>query len=228
MEIELNLLIHADPGARSGFVAAWLTNKLDCVTFDVGLELCPEFVKIHKLTNDKQIKNFSGTTIRIQPQVEFIDLLCLLFLRKNIYPQIPNFTRDEYSLETLTKLVEFSKEIFEWNAELDYSLYDYVITFNDTFDTERMIDLYKKINNQDPTTKLIDILIKTNELNNIILDKNHACSILKLTILKELELGLKEQHRFWSIVDIYNNTPVSELYDSVSESIDPKNYGILL
>jgi hypothetical protein len=90
-----------------------------------------------------------------------------------------------------------------------------------------MIDLYKKINNQDPATELIDVLIKTNELNNISLDKNHACSILKLTILKELELGLKEQHRYWSIVDIYNNTSVTELYDSISESIDPKNYGIL-
>jgi hypothetical protein len=82
LEIELKLLIHADPGARSGFVAAWLTNKLDSVTFDVGLELCPDFVKIHKLTDYNQIKNFNGTTIRIQPQVEFIDLLCLLFLRK--------------------------------------------------------------------------------------------------------------------------------------------------
>ena len=224
----MKLLIHADPGARSGFVAAWLTNKLDSVVFDVGRELWLDFVKIHTLTDDTQIKNFNGTIIRIQPQVEFIDLLCLLFLRKNLHFQLPNFTRDEYSLETFSKLVEFFKEIFECESKLDYSLYDYVITFNDTFNTECMVDLYKKINNQNPTTDLINVLIKTNELNNIRLDKNHACSILKLIVLKELELGLKEQHRFWSIVDIYNSTPVSKLYDSVSESIDPKNYGILL
>lgn len=224
----MKLLIHADPGARSGLVAAWLTNKLDSVSFDAGSELRPEFFKIHKLTDSTHIKNFNGVKIRIRPQVEYIDLLSLLFLRKNVYLQIPNFTRDEYSLEMLTKLVEFSKEIFQWDDEVDYSLYDHVIGFNDTFDINCMIDLYIQINQQDPTTELINTLIKTNELNNISIDKNHASSILKLTMLKESELDLKEEHRFWSIVDIYNSVPVTDLYDTVSKSIDPKNYGTLL
>jgi hypothetical protein len=228
LEIELNLLIHADPGARSGFVAAWLTGKLSSVVFDVGAELQPNFIKIHNLNNDNQLKKFNGIKVRIKPQLDSIDLLSLLFLRKNVYTLIPNFTRDEYSLETLTKLVEFSKEIFQWDAELNYSLYDHTINFNDTFNTERMIDLYKQINYQFPAEELVDILIKTNKLNNISIDKNHACSILKLTFLKELQLGLKEEHRFWSIVDIYNNTPVDKLYNKISESIDIKNYGILL
>jgi hypothetical protein len=224
----MDLLIHADPGARSGFVASWLTTDLKKVAFDVGKELRPHFFKIHKLNNNNQIKNFNGIKIRIRPQIEFIDLLSLLFLRKNVYSQIPNFTRDEYSLETFTKLAEFSKEIFRCNHELDHSLYDYTINFSDTFDTEFMINLYNKINNQNPVADLIDVLVKTNELNNINIAKNHACSILKCIMLKELELGLKEENRFWSIVDIYNTVPVVDLYNTVVNSIKVTNYGVNL
>jgi hypothetical protein len=152
----------------------------------------------------------------------------LLFLRKNVYKQIPNFTRDEYSLETFTKLAHFSQEIFQWDSELDYSLYDIVLDFGDTFSHEYMIDLYKKVVGVDPTQDMIDLLIKTNKLNNIDIDKNHACSILKMTLIKEQQLGLKEEYRFWSIVDTYNSTPVDQLYDTVLESIAPMNYGIFL
>jgi len=109
------LLIHADPGARGGFVAAWLTNRLSRLAFDSGAVLRPTFRKIHKLDNVNDIKNFIGTKIRIRPRIDSIDLHSLLFLRKNVYLQIPNFTQDEFSLETFTKLTHFSKEIFEWD-----------------------------------------------------------------------------------------------------------------
>jgi len=222
------LLIHADPGARSGFVAAWLTNCLTRLAFDSGYNLRPPYLKIHKLNNVNDIKNFVGTKIRVRPSVETIDLHSLLFLQKNVYLQIPDFTRDEYSLETFTKLTHFSQEIFEWDHELDYSLYDNVINFADTFDGDFMITLYKNITGTDPTSAMIDMLIKTNELNRIPIDKNHACSILKLCFTQEQKLGLKEEHRFWSIVDTYNSTPVDQLYDTVSQLIVPENYGILL
>ena len=223
-----NLLIHADPGARSGFIAAWLTNRLSKVAFDSGENLRPSFLKIHKLENVADIKNFSGTKIRVRPRIESIDLHSLLFLRKNVYTQIPNFTRDEFSLETFTKLTHFSQEIFEWDQELDYNLYDIVMDFADTFNTDYMIALYKKVCEIDPTSDMIDMLIKTNELNSIPIGQNHACSILKLCLAQEQKLGLKEEHRFWSIVDVYNTTAIDQLYDTVLKSIVSSNYGILL
>jgi hypothetical protein len=91
-----------------------------------------------------------------------------------------------------------------------------------------MIELYKKVVGAAPTNEMIDMLIKTNNLNNISIDKNHACSILKLCLTKETQLGLKEEHRFWSIVDVYNSTPTDQLYDKVEQTIVPENYGILL
>jgi len=226
-----NLLIHADPGARSGFVAAWLTNCLTKLAFDCGQILKPSFYKIHKinsLADIDAIREFPGLKIRIRPSVETIDLISLLFLRKNVYEQIPNFTRNEYSLETFTKLTHFSQEIFEQEAALDYNVYDIVLDFADTFDNEYLIDLYKKVVGIDPTQDMINILVETNEFNNITIDKNHACSILKLCLIQEKKLGLKETHRFWSIVDLYESTPVDQLYDTVLQSIVPKNYGILL
>jgi hypothetical protein len=224
----MNLLIHADPGARSGFIAAWLTNQLTKVAFDSGVSLRPRFVKIHKLEDVDILKNFSGTKIRVRPSVETIDIHSLLFLRKNVHVQHTNFTRDEYSLETFTKLTHFSQEILEWNNKLDYSLYDIVIDFADTFNKDFMIDLYKKIVGTMPSSHMIDMLDDTNNLNNITIDKNHACSILKLCLLQEQKLELKEENRFWSVIDVYNTTSVDQLYDTVYNLIDPKNYGIYL
>lgn len=223
-----NLLIHADPGARSGFIAAWLTNCLSRLEFDSGLTLKPPYTKIHKLDNVSDIKSHPGLKIRVKPRIETIDLHSLLFLRKNVYVQIPTFTHDEYSLETFTKLAHFSQEIFEWDQELDYSLYDIVLDFADTFDNKYMIRLYEKVVGVAPTDEMVSMLISTNNLNNISIDKNHACSILKLCLTKEKQLGLKEEHRFWSIVDVYNSIPTDQLYDKVEQSIVPENYGILL
>jgi hypothetical protein len=224
----VNLLIHADPGARSGFIAAWLTNRLLTLAFDSGASLQPPYFKIHKLSDANIIKNFAGIKIRVRPSIETIDLHSLLFLRKNVYDRFPNFTRNEHSLETFTKLTHFAQEIFEWNQELDYSLYDIVLDFADTFNTDYMIALYKKVWSIDPAPDMIDMLIKTNELNQIPIDKNHACSMVKLCFTQEQKLGLKEEHRFWSIVNVYNTTPVDQLYDTVLQSIMPENYGILL
>ena len=223
-----NLLIHADPGARSGFIAAWLTNRLSKLAFDSGASLRPPYLKIHKLDNVNDITNFIGTKIRVRPNIDSIDLHSLLFLRKNVYEQIPEFTRNEYSLQTFTKLTHFSQEILKWDQELDYNLYDIVMDFADTFDNNFMIALYKKVVGIDPTSGMIDMLVKTNELNCIPIDQNHACSILKFCLAQEQKLGLKEEHRFWSIVNIYNTTAIDQLYATVAKSIVPSNYGILL
>lgn len=224
----MNLLIHADPGARSGFVAAWLTDKLVRSSFDVGREARACFRKLHNLTRTQDLTDFTGVKIRIRPTVDAIDQLSLLFLRKNVYTQIPDFTRNEYSLETITKLIEFSKEIFARDNELDYTLYDHVIDFSETFDAGSMTALYAAVNYRPPTEKMIETLSETNLMNHIPIDRNHACAVMKMIFQREQALGLVEEHRFWSIVDIYNRTPVDQISDTIYHSIKPDNYGILL
>jgi len=224
----MNLLIHADPGARSGFVAAWLGDQLHIPAFDVGVELYTRFRKIHHLIRIQDLTDFSGVKIRIRPSVDTIDQLTLLFLRKNVYTQIPDFTRNEYSLETLTKLTEFSTEILVRDSQLDYSLYDHVIDFSDTFDADAMIALYTSVHHRPPTAKMIDILSETNLMNHITIDRNHACAVLKMILQREQVLGLAEEHRFWSVVDVYNRTPVDQISDTIYHLIKPDNYGILL
>lgn len=224
----MKLLIHADPGARSGFIGSWLLNSLSDISFDVGIKFGNNFVKIHRLKNQNDIKLFNGVKLRIRPTLQSIDLHTLLFLRKNVHTQYPNFTKDEYSLETFTKLTEFAKEIFQWDVELDYSLYDHVMNFEDTFNIDYLVELYKKINGTYPTSEMIAVAAETNRINTIPLDNNHACSILKTVMTREAQLGLEEKNRFWSVVQIYQSTPKEQLHDAIYSSITPENYGILL
>jgi hypothetical protein len=223
-----SLLIHADPGARSGFIATWLTDRLTSLAFDSGVAFGPPFRKIHYLNNVKDITDHPGFKIRVRPSIHSIDVLSLLFLRKNVYKQYTDFTRDEYSFETFSKLTRFSQELFGWDQELDYALYDTVIDFADTFNNSYMIELYRKFVGRAPTPDMIDMLIKTNDLNRIPMDRNHACSIVKLCFTQEHLLGLKEQNRYWSVVDVYKSTPVDQLYDTVLKLIVPENYGKIL
>jgi hypothetical protein len=91
-----------------------------------------------------------------------------------------------------------------------------------------MIDLFQQINNKSPTAAEIDMLLQTNQLNSITIEKNHSTSILKLCLEKEEQLSLKESERFWSIVDVYNTVDCELLYDVVSDKIKTENYGIFL
>ena len=137
----------------------------------------------------------------------------------------PTFTRDEYSLETVSKLSCFLQDNFEQDSKLDYSIYDYVINFEDTFDIQCMIDLFCQINHSTPTTDEIDILLQTNKLNSIQINKNHAASIAKLCFEKEKQLNLKESRRWWSITDVYSTVSIDQLYDTISKKISIENYG---
>lgn len=224
----MNLLIHADAGARSGLIGSWLTNRLTILAFDTGLANGPGSVVIHQPPNVDSIIKHSGLKIRVRPSISMIDLHCLLFLRKRVYETIENFSRDEYSLETFTKLDCFSRELLAYDCNLDYGIYDIVIDLADTFNNKYMIDLYIRINKTAPSNEMIKVLEDTNVMNNIMIDKNHACSIVKLCLEKEQELGLNEEHRFWSIDHIYKTTPYDKLYDTVNKMIVHHNYGISL
>jgi hypothetical protein len=222
----VKLLIHADPGARGGYVASWLQNQLTSTAFDAGRINRPNYYKIHRLDYAERIKSFSGICIRIRPTLVKLDLHTLLFLRKNVQVLDPNFTKDEYSLETFAKLWNFSKEILEWDNELDYSLYDYVINFESTFDQDYMISLYQQINQCLPDANQLKILGENNALNDITIDCNHCANLVKLILTKEKKLNLEEKNRFWSVVDVFNTVPISKRLEIINDLIEPDNYGI--
>lgn len=217
------MLIHADPGARSGFVAAWLQDRLTEPWFDVGESVKAPFFKIHRLVGPMpQIT----PKIRIRPTTVKLDLHTLLFLYKNVYTLEPDFTRDEYSIETMAKIWNFIKEIFEWDSLLRYDAYDHVVDFESTFDTDAMIQLYKSVNLREPNDTLIQTLIETNNLNNIEVLPNHTCGLCKLIWSKEHDAGFKEADRYWSIVDVYQNVPINDRYNTIDQLIQQKNYKV--
>jgi hypothetical protein len=218
------LLIHADPGARSGFVSAWLQDQLAKAEFDVGASVSSRFTKIHTPNSINQIKNFSGTRIRIRPSFDKLNLQLLLFLRKNVYVQLPNFTKNEFSLETCSKLYIFAQERFEHDSTLDYSLYNHVLFFQDTFDLDKLIQLYNTVNHNKPSQIHIDHAVKNNSLNQILVDPNHACNIASMILQAESTLKLQEKNRLWSLPEVYKHTRTTDLYDTIKTLITPKNY----
>ena len=218
------LLIHADPGARSGFVAAWLQDNLTRVGFDAGATTKTPFLKIHNLDNNKRIKSFQGTKIRIKSTFNLLNLQLLLFLRKNVHVQLPNFTKDEYSVETFSKVYIFAKECFDNEKFVDYSLYDYSIAFNDTFDMDKMINLYHQVNNQYPDKTNINLAIIHNKMNQIELGNNHACSIAAMILETESKLNLEETNRTWSVPILYNTTAIEDLYTTIKSMIVSNKY----
>ena len=219
-----SLLVHADPGARSGFVSAWLQDKLAEAKFDVGASVNSRFTKIHTLRSINQIITFPGTRIRIRPSFDKLNLQLLLFLRKNVYVQIPNFTKNEFSLETFSKLYIFAQECFEHDSTLDHSLYNHVLFFQDTFELEKLIQLYKTVNHNEPSQIHIDHAEKNNSLNQILVDPNHACNIASMILQAESTLKLQEKNRLWSLPDVYKHTRVTDLYNTIKALITPKNY----
>jgi hypothetical protein len=221
-----NLLIHAYPGARSGFVAAWLNDNLDQAGFDVGDTAKTSFVKIHYVnngTNDK-IKRHQGPKIKIKSSFDLLSLQLLLFLRKNVHTQLPNFTKDEYSLETCSKVYVFAKECIDDEKLVDYSLYDYLISFDDTFDIDKMVNLYYQINNRYPDETHVKLAVTHNKMNQIELDNNHACSIAAMILETEFKMHLKETDRTWSLPILYNTTAITDRYRIIKSLIIPNNY----
>ena len=222
----MNLLICADPGARSHTLASWLLNTLTDAVFEPGIVFKDKFVKKHTDFDNTVVKNHSGPKIRIRPTYSKLAVHLYLFLIKNVYLQIPDFSRNQYDLETVTKVTEVAKYWFYHDQQINNDLYDYVINFEDTYNIEKMTKLYYQIWNKNPNTDLVKVLEKTNDLNNPTLDKNHACNIATMVLEKEHRLKFKEEERFWSMPDLYQITSPTDLYETIASCIISKNYGI--
>lgn len=222
----MNLFICADPGARSQTLASWLSDELSEATFEPGIKFPTRFHKAHTDFGNHLVKNHIGPKIRIRTGYKKLATHMYLFLIKNVYTQIPDFSRNQFDLETATKMVESAKYWFDHDRQVDNDCYDHIINFEDTFDIEMMISLYSKIRDRSPSLESVETLKQTNKLNDPVLDKNHACEIAAMVLEKEKLLGLKEEERFWSFPDLYQVTSVDQLYDTISSRIVPDNYGI--
>ena len=222
------LMICADPGARAHFVGSWLLGQLRASYYDIGSNISCEFTKSHTDWGNETAKSFRGQKIRIRTSENqhALALHSYLFLTKNVYPQLPEFSRNGFDFVTTNKILETMKD-WRWHeSQIDYSCYDTIIDFQDTYCLDFMINLYAHHNNRYPDKIEIENFEKTNELNRIIIDPNHSCSIAALIYCKERGLGLKEIDRFWSLENIYHTSEVSCLYQTVNEVIKDCNYGV--
>lgn len=222
----MNLLVCADPGARSHTLAGWILGTLSRSVFEPGIVFSQNFDKVHDDFGNTRAKKHTGVKIRIRPGYAKLSTHLYLFLIKNVYTQIPNFSRNQFDLETATKVSEAAKYWFGHDQQIDNKIYDYVINFEDTYNLDLMIDLYYQIWKKYPEKNTIEILDQTNDLNNPVLDKNHACMVSAMVLEKENQLGLKEDQRFWSFPDLYQTVPESQLYDTILSHITPENYGV--
>lgn len=221
----MKLLITADPGARSNFVAAWLQDRLRPGLFDVGTQIGGGFIKCHTDWNNQQASNFPGKKIRLQTSFDMLHLHLYLFLMKNVYPQIPTMDPDQFSFAVTNKLIESAKEWFLHDQQIDQSLYGRVLTIADTFKRDCMIDLYQWYNGSLPVGDYVMVLDDVNQINLVSLPANHSCCISALILEKEHRLGLCEIERAWSLSEIYENTASDQLYATIDQVIHPDNYG---
>lgn len=218
------ILVHGDPGARSRFISAWLLNQLDGAGFDVGMTAHPLVRCLHTLDSIEDITKFNGPKIRVKFAFARLPLHLYLFLRKNVYLEFPDFTRDEYSLETYSKVYGLAKECLAQEQTIDYSLYNASITFEETFNINCLIELYIKINQKSPSDQLIKQAVDNNQINQIAVDPNSACSLAALVLETETRLGVNEQQRRWSIVELYKTIPTGDLYTAFKAHLTRENY----
>ena len=220
--------IYAPPGARCGFVATYLNQKLTTSGYDIGRELNYasgdlDFIKTH--TYDEKIHD-NDITIRINLSYDLLDRMLYLFLHKNIYRWEPNFTKDEYGIETFTKLYYHTvDQINEEQAIIDNNYkFDITMTFSNTYKLGYLNELYRKINGVYPTDEEKKNAVLSNQESTPEIPINHASNIVKSVINRENQLKVIKSNRKWNINDIYADTEVKELYNKVNETMIKSNY----
>lgn len=221
----MNLLVTADPGARAHFVATWLNGDLCEPAFDVGSTIRTPFVKQHTDWDNKIAAQFAGKKIRIKTSFQLLDLHLYLFLIKNVYPQNPDLDQNQFGFDVTSKMIESAKDWIYHDRQIDIALYDHVIQFSDTFDTDHMVDLYRWFNGRCPAADYVSMLSSCNQVSQIQLPPNHGCAVAAMILEKEYQLNLPEIDRYWSLLEIYRTTPQDDLYETISHAIFPDNYG---
>lgn len=221
----MNLFICADPGARAHTVAAWLQDQCHEPVFEPGIVLEQKFQKAHTDWGNDLVRSHKGIRIRIRPSFAKMATHMWLFLVKNVYTTFPDFSRNHFDIETATKVTESAKYWLQHDQQIDNDLYDIVIRFEDTFDINILTELYVKIHNRPPADTSLAVIDRINHMNDPWLDPNHACSISAMVLKQEHEMGVEESDRFWSMPDLYRDTPQHMLCTTILSNIKHENYG---
>jgi hypothetical protein len=218
-------MITADPGARSAFIAAWLEKTLVKPCFDVGAEITTVFKKHHFDYNNTHAKVFNGKKIRVRPDLVNLNVHLYLSFQKDVKAKIKDFSYSEYSFESYEKMYQSAKVWFDHDAQVDISLYDKIINFSDTYNTNTMIDLYCWYNNKPPSLSQINILESTNQENTPVIPANHSCEIAAMVFSTEKNNNFKEIDRYWVAADEYAHPDTASLSDRIRNKIIMENYG---
>ena len=245
------LLIQGPPGVRLGFVNALLTDRLTDDLFDVGREIKgglysideklhdynPGLYSINKKLHDYNrdyIVNFNGRSIGIKMSTNLLELHMYLFLTKNFRLIAPELVPLHYTHRSLIdKLYYSTKTWHNQQCSNDYDVFDHVITFEDTFNIDKMFELYFAFNKKTISKKLKQAVISTNQRNFVTIPQNHASRIAAAIFNFELENNLTEQQRLWSLNTAADFTDEGicldpeNLYQSISQHLKLEYYDTL-
>lgn len=213
-----NLLVLAEPGARCGFIGNWLFGSLKQAHYDVGESLGTyNFTKKHYdgdgefLFTDVDRHYYA---VAIVSDIDSLDLLLKLFYDKCIYGDAAIDMN-----EVLVILLSTAERYMENAKNLDTSQFDDVITFSDTFNQERLNEIYYKFNDRLPTAQEIKIAEETNKINTFELDEDHPCTVIKDLIKFDMQMYPKQRiFNAWEYCD--NIKHLAEL----RTMLDPQHY----
>jgi len=186
-------------------MAAVLQDKLVDGAFDVGKTIPMDYVKLH-MFNQNIISTFSGVKIRINTTFDLLHLHFFLFFQKNILGNPdPEVKKDFQNLHISDRRI-LDKVFYALNSDwlpdanaTQHKLYDYHINFEQTFDIEFMCDLYFRVNRTLPSSRLIEAMQTTNQINSPLIDQNHSCRVAAEILKFEHTNNLTEQDRSWNL-----------------------------
>lgn len=167
--IEDNTLLYVlgESGSCTGFVGNWMIGNLTTAHYDVGKNLNGRFAKGHPSYNHTwpDLSEYSYKVAIITDTLK-LDTLLYLFADKNT-------GMDMFNVSTIIKLRSIGTEYLSAAEKVNTEDFDDSILFSDTFNRNKMIELYCNYNNRMPSDIELLALDKTNELNDILLDKDH-------------------------------------------------------
>lgn len=228
----MNLLVHGHPGARLGFVAAVLTDKLLDNLFDVGDLIPQDFRKLHRF-NPPILSSFLNTKICIHTTFAMLERHFFLFFQKNVL----KIEKEKFQNLHVTNREVVEKMYYAFNSDwapdaavTAADCYDYHIDFEQTFDTESMCNLYFQVNKKSPSSSLVEAMQTTNQVNSQPIALNHGCRIAAEIIKFEHLNNFTEHDRSWQLNKICNFTDSGEcldpdnLYDNVMSKLSIEFY----
>jgi hypothetical protein len=202
----LKLLIHGHPGSRLGFVAAVLQDTLMNNMFDVGRGQPVNYVKLHTF-DQRFVSAFAGVKICINTTFDLLDRHFFLFFQKNVLGGSigPAITKVFQNLHVTDRRI-LDKMFYSLNSDwlpdasaTQHELYNYHINFEQTFDIEFMCNLYFQVNQTLPSSRLIEAIQTTNQINSPTVDQNHGCRVAAEILKFEHSNNFTEHARSWNL-----------------------------